>query len=310
MEYRILGRTGLKVSTMGVGAGGHSRLGQRYNRSTAESAAIIRQALDAGVNFIDTAEVYGTEEIVGQAIQGIDRDTVVLSTKKSTGQRITPADVQASLEASLGRLGVDYIDIYHLHGVTLDDYDYLLHEIVPALHRLRDQGKIGHVGITERFGSDTQHIMLERALQDNVWDVMMVGFNLLNQSARERVFAHTIEQNIGVLVMFAVRSALSKPDMLREIMDKLADSGQIDLTGFDREAPLDFLLSEGGGVSMADAAYRFCLYEPGTHVILSGTGNPEHLQANLESFERPPLASAAVDRVQRLFAGVDTVSGQ
>lgn len=310
MDYRILGRTGLKVSAFGVGAGGPSRLGQRYEKSEADSVAIIREALDSGVNFIDTAEAYRTEGIVGQAIKGLDRDLVVLSTKKSVNQQTTPADVRAGLENSLSNLGVDYIDIYHLHGVIAEDYDYLLNEIVPVLHDLRQAGKIGYIGITERFHADPQHVMLQRAVQDDVWDVMMVGFNILNQSARERVFAHTIQQDVGVLVMFAVRAAFSKPERLREVLDSLIADGKIDPAALDRDDPLGFVLGDDGVASLADAAYRFCLYEPGTHVILSGTGNPEHLRENLQSFEQPPLPRTTVERLQAIFQHVDNVSGQ
>jgi L-galactose dehydrogenase len=70
VEYVTLGRTGLRVSVMGLGCGGPSRIGQRTGRSEAEQVAIVRQALDAGVSFIDTAEAYQTEEVVGRAIQG------------------------------------------------------------------------------------------------------------------------------------------------------------------------------------------------------------------------------------------------
>ncbi|MFX1590676.1 MAG: aldo/keto reductase, partial [Promethearchaeota archaeon] len=108
-----------------------------------------------------------------------------------------------------------------LHGVILEDYDYLFSEIVPILQELRDDGKIRFIGITERFDFDTQHKMLQRALQDDVWDIMMVGFNILNQSARELIFPETIKKNIGVLIMFAVRLALSNPERLKEVIKEL-----------------------------------------------------------------------------------------
>ena len=270
---------------------------------------MVRQALDAGINFVDTAEAYRTEEIVGQAIVGLDRSQLVISTKKSARQDTTAQDVVQSLEASLQRLGTDYVDVYHLHGVVLPDYEYLASEIVPVLQRLRDQGKIRYIAISERFGPDPQHEMLQRALQDDVWDVMMVGFNLLNQSARERVFPKTVEKNIGVLIMFAVRRALSQPERLTQTIDELIAAGQLNPQEIDRSDPLGFLVHEGGAVSIPDAAYRFCRDEPGTHVILSGTGNPAHLQANLASFERPPLPEADQHRVEYVFRNVDSVSG-
>jgi aryl-alcohol dehydrogenase-like predicted oxidoreductase len=309
MNTVTLGRTGLQVTEMGFGCGGPSRAGKSTGRSMAESVAVVRQALDAGVNLIDTSEAYGTEEIVGQAIRGLDRDSLVLSTKKRTGQHITPQDVVNSLEASLKRLGTDYVDIYHLHGVKLEDYEYLLAEIVPAMQRLRDQGKLRYIAVSELFGPDPQHAMLQRALDDDVWDVMMVGFNVLNQSARERVFSRTIEKELGVLVMFAVRRALSQPERLRANLDELIERGQLDPADLDLDDPLGFLVHAGGAHSLPDAAYRFCRDEPGTHVILSGTGSPAHLRANLASFGRPPLPEKDRRRLMHVFRRVDSVAG-
>ena len=309
MDTTVLGRTGLECTVMGVGCGGPSRAGQSTGRTVAQSVSVVREALEAGVNFVDTSEAYGTEEIVGQAIRGLDRSSLVLSTKKRPGQHITPQDVVDSLEASLKRLGTDYVDLYHLHGVKLKDYPYLLAEIVPTMQRLREQGKLRYIAISELFGPDPQHAMLQRALEDDVWDVMMVGFNVLNQSARDRVFAKTIQQDIGVLIMFAVRRALSRPERLIEVVEELIESGQLDPADVDRADPLGFLVREGGAVSVMDAAYRFCRYEPGTHVILSGTGNPDHLRANLASFHRPPLAEEDRHRLEHIFRRVDSVSG-
>lgn len=88
METRILGRTGLEVTVMGIGTGRPSRIGQSAGKSDAESVTIIREALDAGVTFIDTAEAYRTEAIVGEAVRGRDRGSFVVSTKKSTDGQI------------------------------------------------------------------------------------------------------------------------------------------------------------------------------------------------------------------------------
>lgn len=312
MHYTTLGRTGLRVSIMGLGCGGHSRLGMRTGNTEAESLAVIRQALDAGINFLDTAEAYGTEELVGKAIQNVSRDSLIISTKKSSwdDEPLTEKSMRASLEASLRRLGTDYVDIYHWHGVPIEQYESLASDIVaPTLHALRDEGKIRFLGITEAFGPDPGHVTLQRALQDDYWDVMMVGFNILNQSARQRVFPETIRQNIGVLVMFAIRNALSRPERLREVIQELIDRGQLDPADIDGAAPLDFLLREGGAISVPDAAYRFGRDEPGTHVVLSGTGNADHVRANAESLARPPLPAEVVERLKHIFRNVDAVAG-
>ena len=311
METRILGRTGLKVSVMGLGAGGPSRLGQRDEiKSEAESVSIALQALDAGVNFIDTAEAYRTEDIVGKAVAQRDRASVIISTKKRLGgNTITKAELREGLENSLRRLRTDYVDIYHLHGLRPEDYDYYLTEIAPLMQDLQAQGKIRFLGVTESWGRDLEHSMLQRALQDDLWDVIMVGFNLLNQTARETVLAQAKEKQIGVLIMFAVRLALSRPDQLRRTLESLIESGEVDAREIDLERPLGFLRQNGAALDTTDAAYRFCRDTPGVHVVLSGTSNPKHLAANIASFARPPLPPQHVARLQRLFRKVVSATG-
>ena len=311
METRILGRTGLRVSVMGIGAGGPSRLGARDDKLTQrESIDLLLRALDGGVNFIDTAEAYGTEEIVGSAIAQRDRSQLVISSKKRLGnEKITPDQLRSGLHDSLRRLRADCIDVYHLHGLRLQEYDYYLNEIVPVMQNLQREGKIRFIGVTEHWNADLQHMMLQRALADGVWDVIMVGFNLLNQNARQTVLQPAIENNIGVLIMFAIRIALSKPDRLRETLRQLVECGELDAGDIDLENPLAFLL-ENGAPTIPDAAYRFCRDEPGTHVILSGTGNARHLAANLASFARGPLPAEDTARLQRIFRTVQSVTGQ
>jgi L-galactose dehydrogenase len=311
MDYVRLGRTGLQVSVLGLGSGGYSRLGQRTGATKAQSVAIVRRALELGVNVVDTSDEYGTEELVGEALRGTLRSQVVLSTKTHAADRgrlITPAELTGALEASLACLQTDYIDVYHLHGVRVAQYDYAVSDLVPAMLKLRDQGKIRFLGITESFASDTGHIMMTRAVRDAFWDVVMVGFNILNQSARDRVFAETRRRDIGVLCMHAVRDALSRPEKVRQTVVDLVQQGLIDRGKVDLESPLGFLseVSE----SLPDASYRFCRAEPGIHVVLNGTGSVVHLEQNVASVLRSPLPDSVHQRLADMFARVDTVSGQ
>ncbi len=311
MDRVALGRTGLRVNSAGLGCGGHSRLGQTAGASTQESVAVVQRALDHGVDFIDTAAAYRTEEIVGKAIAG-RRDEFVISTKAGQADRSGPlaGDALAHyVERSLARLGTDRIDVFHLHGVVLDQYEHCTKELVPALLRLREQGKIRFLGITERFVADPGHRMLEHALRDDCWDVIMVGFSLLNPSARERVFARTRARGVGTLIMFAVRRALSQPDELRRSVASLEEQGAIPRGALERDDPLGFLVGEGGAASVVEAAYRFCRHEPGADVILTGTGNAAHLEENLAALAAPPLSEAALARLREVFGGVDSVSG-
>ncbi len=312
MEYRRLGRTGLKVSVMGIGAGGPSRLGQHDNRkSEAESVALVQKGLDAGINFIDTAEAYRTEYIVGKAIANRDRQAIVISSKKSLGgEKITAEQLRTSLDASLCRLRSDYIDIYHLHGLRHEHYDYYYNEIIPVMQDLRSQGKIRFIGVTESWNRDLQHMMLQRALQDDVWDVFMVGFNLLNQTARSTVFTVAQEQDIGVLIMFAIRRALSQMDKLRQVVRSLIETGELDARDIDLDNPLGFLLAESNARSIPDAAYRFCRDEAGVHVVLSGTSKEQHLMDNIAALQGPTLADPLIRRLRHIFRNVTSVSGE
>lgn len=312
MDQVTLGRTGLSVGVMGLGAGGHSRLGQTQGKSEAESIAVVRRALELGANLIDTAEAYKTETIVGKALKGVPRDSYVLSTKKSPrdGERlISAAEFRAGVDAGLQRLGLDHVDIFHVHGVKLHEYPHVREELIPVLLQLRDEGKIRWLGITESFSNETNHEMLIGALKDKVWDVAMIGFNMLNHSARHTVLPETQAQGVGTLCMFAVRRALSKPDALKEVIDKLVANGEISLDGYNKDAPLDFLTAPGVASSLTEAAYRYCRHEPGIDVVLSGTGSIAHLEENARALQLPPLPQEALDRVNKLFAGVDSVSG-
>lgn len=311
MQFRTLGRTGLRVSVIGLGAGGPSRLGQRDSiRTEAESVALVLRGLDAGINFIDTAEAYRTETIVGAAVAQRDRSQVIISSKKRLrGENITREELHAGLHESLRRLKTDYIDVYHLHGLKPDQYDYYLREIAPAMQDLQSEGKIRFLGVTENWSGDLAHQMLARAVQDGVWDVIMVGFNLLNQNARDSVLGAAIANDIGVLIMFAIRRALSQPAKLKSTLEQLIESGELDPKDIDLENPLGFLVEDGAADSIPDAAYRFARDEPGAHVILSGTGNPDHLDANLATFARPPLPPEISARLKRIFRHARSVTG-
>ena len=311
MQQVRLGRTGLSVGVVGLGCGGHSRLGMAAGRDEAHATRVVEAALDLGIDFIDTARAYGTEAAVGRAIRG-KRDRVVLSTKAlpaGASGLLGAAELRDSLERSLERLGTDYVDVFHLHGVLADQYAYCVDALLPELLRAKEAGKIRFVGITERFGTDTAHAMLKRALPDDRFDVIMVGHNLINPSARASVFPLTRKNDVGTLIMFAVRRALTSPELAREVIAKLIDAGTVDAQRVDPRDPLGFVTAHPQVRSLTEAAYRFCRHEPGAHVILTGTGSVEHLQENVASILAPPLPSTLAARLAETFGRVDSVSG-
>lgn len=318
METTTLGRTGLSVSVAGLGSGGPSRIGKRARIGDDASADLVRAALDMGVNFIDTASAYGTEDVVGRGIAG-RREEVVLSTKVQIGEDGEPprstklasaAVIAERVDECLARLKTDYVDILHLHGVEPPQYEHCRDEQLPALKRLQEAGKIRFVGLTERFMFDTGHKVLKRAIEeDDCWDVVMAGYSLLNPSARSRVFVPAQARDVGVLVMYAVRRVLSQPDRLENMIAHMIEEKLLDADKIDRADPLGFVLADGGAQSLVDAAYRFCRHAPGVHVTLTGTGSLDHLKENIASLERGPLSDESLARLEDLFGHIHTISG-
>ncbi|MDH3239303.1 MAG: aldo/keto reductase [Alphaproteobacteria bacterium] len=300
MDYTTLGRTGLKVSVAGLGSGGPSRIGQGAGLSNAHGVALIRRAFDLGVNFFDTAESYGTEEILGAAMKDVPRDSVILSTKYYSQDASADRIVQA-LDDSLRNIGTDYLDIFHLHGVLPEDYDRTVDSLVPALMRERERGKFRFLGITERTSADLDHVALTRALGDDCWDVMMVSFNLMHQGARARVLPKAKKRNLGTVIMAPARCRVSTPDRLAQAITALAEQGALPPAFGETDDPLGFLVHEGGADSLMDAAYRFARHETGADVVLFGTGDLGHLEANIASLLKPPLPKADVDRLATQF---------
>jgi L-galactose dehydrogenase len=317
MQKVVLGRTGLRVSAACLGAGGHSRLGMGTGKSVEESIAVVRAALDSGVTIIDTAAAYGTEAIVGEALQGV-RDKVVISTKAQPRTKgatpkdergVTPAELRAMVEKSLTNLRTDYIDIFHLHGVSPEHYRDCVDRLVPELELLRGEGKVRFFGITERFNSDTTHEMLKMAVKDDCWDVFMVGYNFLNQTAARDIFPATTQKNIGTLCMFAVRWGLVDVEQAAFLIEDLIRRGEIDRAALDSADPFGFLVEGGRNIPLTEAAYRFCRHTAGLDVVMTGTGNRKHLEDNIRSIELPRLPDSVVEKLRTAFGKVTSATG-
>jgi aryl-alcohol dehydrogenase-like predicted oxidoreductase len=304
MHYTTLGRTGLKVSVAGLGTGGFSRLGLKTGLTEDQSAGLIHEAVALGVNFIDTAPSYGTEGVVGKALKTIPRNEVVVATKAQIGRNgnfLPAARVVESLDNSLRAMGIEYVDVFNLHGIEPQEYEYAINTIAPALDDEKRKGKIRHIGITENPITDHTNAMLDQAKRDDVWEVYMVGFHMLHQGARKNVFPITRAKGVGTLLMFAVRSIFADPPRIARELRALAEKGLVDKSLAETDDPLGFLVHEGGAASITEAAYRYVRHEPGVDVVLFGTGNVEHLRANIAAINQPPLPQNDLERLNALF---------
>ena len=304
MQYTTLGNTNLRVSVAGLGTGGFSRMGLKSGKSEDEAARLILDAIDLGINFIDTAPPYGTEGVVGRALKSIPRDKVVVATKSTVrrnGEWWTPERMVQSLDNSLRILGTDYVDVFNLHAVEAPMYDYALNTLAPALVKEKEKGKIRHIGLTENPIVDFTNEALKHALRDPVWEVYMVGFHMLHQGARQNVFPATRANGVGTLLMFAVRSIFADPPRVAREMKELAAKGLVEKWLAESDDPLGFLVRPDGADSMIEAAYRFVRHEPGVDVVLFGTGDGAHLRANVASLLKPPLPEPDRAKLVALF---------
>ena len=304
MQYTTFGKTGLRVSVAGLGTGGFSRMGLKSGKTEDEAARLVLDAVDLGINFIDTAPPYGTEGVVGRALRSIPRHQVAVATKSTVHRNDewwSPERVVASLDNSLRLMGTDYVDVFNLHAVEPYEYDYALTTLAPALIAQKELGKIRHIGLTENPIVDFTNAMLKRALRDPVWEVFMVGFHMMHQGARTNVFPLTRRNGIGTLLMFAVRSIFADPPRVAREMRELAAKGLVEPWLGETDDPLDFLVHDGGAADMIEAAYRFARHEPGVDVVLFGTGDAGHLRSNVAALLKPPLPDADRTKLAALF---------
>ena len=314
MNYRILGRTGLTVSLMGMGTGGASDpLGQQSGRPESDIHALLHRAYDLGINLFDTAPGYlESEVILGRALRMLPREKLVISTKIALAggmpghplKIMPPEDIEPAVERSLERLQMTHVDLMLVGIAGPEHYPYFVDAQLPVLLRLKDAGKVRFLGSSEQSRSDGAHAWLQKILPDGTLDVAMVAHNLINQSAQRTVFPLCQAMNLGVINVFTVRRALSDPVRLGEVIRDLKARGVVAADAVPDDQPLDWLLTGTDVASVIEAAYRFSAYTPGVTAVMNGSSVHEKLEQNVRSVLKGPLPSACVERLHAIFGQV------
>ena len=312
VKYRTLGRTGLSVSLVSLGSGGPSQLGQNTGVPEPDRHKLLYTALALGINLIDTAAGYGkSEEILGRALKTIDRNRYYIATKTrpvKENRILSASELVHQVETSLQRLQLDTIDIFQFHGVKRNEYDGVQEKLVPTAQKLKSQGKIRFIGITEMYFQDGDHQVLQRAVKDDLFDTVMVGYNLLNQTAEKTVFPLCDTNQVGVLVMIAVRKALSRIKVLEQTVANLKEKGVIPKDALPDKNPLGWLVKDGLD-SVTAAAYKFVAAHNAVSTVITGTSNLSHLKSNVDAILGPPLPVEDVTRLKDIFGNISESLG-
>lgn len=283
MRYRELGRTGLEVSILSLGSGGPNKFGRKKYVPRQHIIDLVHLAIDMGINFFDTAPVYGESEVLlGEALKGVQRDRFIVATKFSPiteGRISSPKTVIEMIERSLKRLRIDIVDLLQFHVVTSDIYHSVTESLMPVLDNLRKEGKFRYLGITESTSRDREHKMLGMALEDDIFDTIMVAYGPSNRTAEDNILRTAGEKGVGVIGMAS----------LREIARSLRGSDN-DITGLTGQNDKTLRSPHTRDVGYSDTvpweisnpalAYKYSISHPAVSTVLTGTTNLGHLVNN------------------------------
>jgi aryl-alcohol dehydrogenase-like predicted oxidoreductase len=311
MKYRELGKTGIKVSEIGFGTWGLG--GNSYGPvDDAVSAAALRAAVELGVTFFDTADLYGdghSEEVLGRALRDM-RGAVVIATKVGTlphtgfhmPQDFSPGHIVEGVEGSLRRLGTDYVDLLQLHSPPLSVLEGE-GRAVKTLESLVRAGKVRAYGISTRSPADAK-----RAVETQAFPVVQVNFNLIDQRAAEcGLFAAARERGVGIIcrtpLCFGYLGGKLTGNEAFAGIDHRANWPAGQLKRWAEAPDLFSFLNDGKERTAAQLALRFCLDHPEISTVIPGMMNPEEVLENLEATDMSPLDGEEMARIRMIYEG-------
>ena len=296
MELRDLGKTGLKVTRLGLGLAEVPR--HATSADVEVTGRVLNATLDGGINFIDTAACYGsTEEHIGRTIAH-RRDDYVLATKcghvvgEAAGQPWTPQTIEESIDRSLKRMRTDHLDLVQLHSCDLDVLEQ--GEAIKSLVKARESGKARFIG----YSGDNE--AARWAVDSGLFDALQTSLNIADQHARDELLKRAGDKGVGILIKRPIangvwgRAHSTSPYGDEYFRRARVMAGMGPMPG----APEDPVL----------LALGFVFAHPEVDTVLVGTHNPSHVLSNIELVEqRLPISVETVEELHRRF---DAVGGR
>ncbi|MEK5251133.1 aldo/keto reductase [Bacillus sp. FSL R9-9530] len=294
MKKRQLGNSDLYVTEIGFGC-------MSLGASEAEAMRIIDEAIDLGINFFDTADLYDyglNEEFVGKALKGI-RDQIVLTTK--VGNRWTEekngwswdpskAYIKTEVKESLRRLQTDYIDLYQLHGGTIEDP---IDETVEAFEELKKEGIIRHYGIS----SIRPNVIREYAKRSNIVSILM-EYSLLNRRPEEW-FPFLNEQQISVIARGPLAKGILTNNNARKI-ERVKEKDYLSYSYDELYSTLASVKEITQESSLTGTAIQYCLHNETVAAVIPGASSIQQLQENIQASQQLSLTKEEYVQLQKI----------
>ncbi len=309
LNYRQLGKSGMMVSEIGMGlwAAGGDAWGETEDNKILDA---VDYALDAGINFFDTADVYGgghSEELLGQAMQG-RRDKFVVATKigwfdfdgeKGQSAYTTVEKLIAGVESNLRRLDTDYIDVIQSH---IDFRDPTMEIFLEGFQQLQRDGKVRAYGVST---SDFEYLQAFNA--DGNCATLQIDYSILNRTPEAEILPYCQEHNIGVIVRGALAMGIltgkytpetrfGEGDFRRRWHEN-PDEYQVFLDDLKK---VDALRPLAEGRTLAQLALQFVLAHPAVSTVIPGVKNVAQMEANLKAGLLPPLTEAELEQIAEI----------
>lgn len=296
MRKRQLGQSDLYVSEAGLGC-------MSLGTEEKHAVSLIDAAIDQGINYLDTADLYEfglNEELVGKAINH-RRNDIILATKvgnhwkedkSSWSWDPSKAYIKEAVKQSLLRLKTDYIDLYQLHGGTIEDH---IDETIEAFEELKQEGIIRYYGIS----SIRPNVIKEYLNKSSIVSIMM-QYSLLDRRPEEW-FSLLKEHHVSVIARGPLAKGLLTEKPLTLKLEKLQDKGYLSYSKAELKKRLGELENVDTSHSLTELALHYCLYQDVVGAVIPGASNVQQITENVAASEARPLTVETYERLQNLF---------